>query len=117
MWGGIPHNKLPDEVAACNMIKIQRRNAAKRTYKTMTCDIGQDFGGWRISAGLRIVYNPSTGHVSLSHCIRYRKHDIYQNTRKKLMCTNAHALEQLEKKRTYYREYNRKRRAEARAQA
>ena len=117
MWSEIPHNKLPDEVAACNMIKQNRKVSARLIRKTITLHIGDDIDGLTISTVLRLAFSTSTEHVSLGHCITYRNRTISPSTNKKLVCTNAHALNQLEKTRAYHREYNRKRRAEARAQA
>ncbi|MCK5431137.1 MAG: hypothetical protein KAJ03_00260 [Gammaproteobacteria bacterium] len=117
MWSEIPHNKLPDEIAACNMIKQNRHVSARRIRKTITLHIGEDIDGRIISTVLKLFFATSTEHVSLGHCLTYRNRNISPSTNKRLVCTNAHALKQLEKTRAYHREYQRERRAEARAQA
>ena len=108
---------LPDEDAACNMIKNMHIQDANRLQKTITVCVGEDVHGRAISALARVKVRSSTGAVSVTGNIVYRNHDIHPTTNKKLVCTNAHALEQLVAKRAYQKEYQRKRRAEARAQA
>ena len=108
---------LADEDAACNMIKNIRIQDTKRLQKTITVCIGEDVHGRAISAQTRIKVRSTTGTVSVTGNIGYRTHCIHPTTNKKLVCTNAHAFEQLVAKRAYQKEYSRKRRAEARAQA
>ena len=109
--GSPPANKLPDEVAACNMIKNARIYSKRFSKKTHTVRIGKDVDGYIISAVLKLTFNPSTDHIALAHPLSYKTTSIYPSTNKKLVCTNSHALEQLDKRRGY----ERKRRAERKA--
>ena len=95
--------KLPDEEAACNMIKRMRANHALSVTKSITVRIGKDDDSRSISAVLKLSVYAPTGSVSVRHSLYYRRKSISPSSYEKLVCSNAHAIEQLEKQRAYNR--------------
>ncbi len=99
--------RIDDIKAACNIIKLGRKNARRRKHKTLTVPLTID----DINLGLRIDinYNPSTECSSISpYGINYKGITIYPTTHEKLKCTNQHALDTLEKARKSARDFFRK---------
>lgn len=87
--------KLPDEIAACNLIKRERKYHKKFKYKCIIIPL--DINDVNISNKMTLHYNPSTEHIDISpHGIGYKTICIYPTTKQKLKCTNPHALEYLE---------------------
>ncbi len=87
--GNIPVNKLPDEIAACNLIKRVRLYARHgMKHKSVSIPL-RKFG---LRAQLIITYRRSTGHVSLAHTLMYHQCGFSPTTHQKLICTNQHAL-------------------------
>ena len=88
-------DKLPDEEAACNLIKHSlryiRANIIAKTIRIMLYDLE----GFTLSSRLTTTYNIKTNNVSFSHGIRWKRCLIYPTTNKKLKCTNQHALDKL----------------------
>ncbi len=91
----IPKNKLPDTLAACRLIKRQRKFSRLKKIKRISVRL-EDV---RVTAVTNIHYYPPTNSISFSHCLYSNRCSFYPTTNKRLKCTNQHALDMLNKKR------------------
>lgn len=104
--------KLPDEIAACNLIRRRRkasRMADRSNYhKYITRRVSVEEGR-QISTQIRLTYNPRTDSIVVDSALTYYSHSIYPSTHRKLVCTNDAALDTLENCRKCDREGHRRR--------
>ena len=90
--------KLPDEIAACRLIKRMRKYNKTRKFKTISIPLNTNDA--KLSSRLSLEYNPSTEHENISsHGLVYKRICIYPTTKQKLKCINKHAIDYLEKQR------------------
>ena len=87
--------KLPDEEAACNIIKYRIEYDRKnKVSKTITLQLFYEAKS-SVSAVSMIQYNLKTNNIQSSNCIKWKRKSISPTTNQKLHCTNTHALEVL----------------------
>ncbi len=92
------HNKLKDEVAACNIIRCKRKYAHNYKHKTITIHFYID--NIKLSSPTFSNYNPLTKNYSICGSgIRYKNIEIHPTTHQKLKCINQHALDYLNSER------------------
>lgn len=98
--------KLPDTIAACNLIKTERkaaRNKQRRSYyKGITQRLSVNEGR-HLSAFLKIVYDPKNDSVTVNQGLIYCLRAIFPGTNRKRTCTNEAALDALDGSRRRHR--------------
>jgi len=92
-------NRLPDEIAACNLIRQQRKSEREsRKSKCITIRINKENDIF-ITTKLFSTYNINTNVISYTHALHIKNAFIYPTTHQKLRCIDHHAIELLNKKR------------------
>ena len=107
-------NRLPDNVAACNLIKSIRkeeREYARRNRRTKAITIPLEMvEGKQLSAFLAVSANIATGTVCIQGCaLSFHKQRIHPETHQKRQCGTEKALKLLRDARKYSREGSQKR--------
>lgn len=87
-------NKLPDTVAACNLIRSLRRNNKKYKSKTIRPH-SITIDDMLISPALNINYYTPNGRLSLGHKLIIKGNHIYPTKNQRLKCINVHILNTL----------------------
>ena len=91
--------KLPDEIAACNIINYNRLYNRKLKRKALSIPIKLDDKN-KIRSETIVCYNPSSKGVDVSsHALVCKNIHFYPTTNLKLTCTNPHAMDMLRKAR------------------
>jgi hypothetical protein len=97
-------DRLPDEVAACNLIQSQRRQCRvrhKRSYrKSITKRLSIE-EGQQLSTRLRIHYDPKTNSVVVNPALSYCKHEIFPGTNQHRTCIGGTVIKTVKDKKRY----------------
>lgn len=96
--------KLPDELAACNLIhsqRIQSRTRHKRSHrKSITTRLSIEEGR-QLSMRLLIHHDPKTGSVVAESSLAYYDREIFPGTNQHRTCTSGSAIATVQANKKY----------------
>jgi len=90
---------ISETEAACDMIKARRDYIKQKCKnKTFTIPINDNISDLKLKNKISVLYNTSTGNISISPSgIGYKTISISPSKNQKLICTNQHAIDMLNK--------------------